>query len=166
MGIDAKPDIHRQGDDAAALDISHRELLELSARFSRLFLKWLDACPEGGFTYPRLRVLEALHCQGPAKMKSLADSLGLSARNMTAVADSLENEGMLRRVAHPTDRRATMLELTDDGLAAADKSLVPRLVEISRLFDELSPVTRDSLRGTLATLVTALETGCARQVEP
>ena len=75
----------------------------------RLFLRWLDACPEGGFTYPRLRVLEALHCQGPAKMKSLADALGLSARNMTAVADSLESEGLLRRVAHPTDRRATLL---------------------------------------------------------
>ena len=109
MSIDVTPDLPRHGDDVAALDISHRELLDLSARFSRLFLKWLDACPEGGFTYPRLRVLEALHCQGPAKMKSLADALGLSARNMTAVADSLESEGLLRRVAHPTDRRATLL---------------------------------------------------------
>jgi DNA-binding MarR family transcriptional regulator len=169
MSIDVKPDIHPHGDDHGdendAPDISHRELLELSARFSRLFLKWVDACPEGGFTYPRLRVLEALHCQGPAKMKSLADALGLSARNMTAVADSLEQDGLLRRVAHPTDRRATLLELTDDGLAAADKSLVPRLAEISRLFDELSPATRDTLRGTLATLVAALETGCTHQVE-
>lgn len=149
-----------------ALEISHRELLELSARFSRLFLKWLDASATGGFTYPRLRLLEALHCQGPAKMKSLADTLGLSARNMTAVADSLEGEGLLRRVAHPTDRRATMLELTADGLAAADASLVPRLAEISRLFDELSPSARDALRGTLATLVAAMESGCSRQVEP
>ena len=153
-------------DEVATPAISHRELLELSARFSRLFLKWLDDCPEGGFTYPRLRVLEALHCQGSAKMKSLADALGLSARNMTAVADSLEHEGLLRRVAHPTDRRATLLELTEDGLAAADRSLVPRLAEISRLFDELSPATRNGLRGTLATLVAAMESGCSHQVEP
>ncbi len=159
-------DATADSDRDSSADISHRELLELSARFSRLFLKWLDACPEGGFTYPRLRVLEALHCQGPAKMKSLADALGLSARNMTAVADSLEGEGLLRRVAHPTDRRATLLELTDDGLAAADRSLVPRLAEISRLFDELSPATRTSLRGTLATLVAALESGCTHRVEP
>ena len=34
---------------------------------------------------------------------------------MTAVADSLEDEGLLRRVAHPSDRRATLLELTADG---------------------------------------------------
>ncbi len=109
--------------------------------------EWLDANSPGGLSYPRLRLLEALHCQGPAKMKTLGDALGLSARNMTAVADSLEGEGLLRRVAHPSDRRATLLELTADGQVAADQSLVPRLAEISRLFDELSPTARNDLRG-------------------
>ncbi|MEY2583068.1 MAG: hypothetical protein QOE09_2917 [Ilumatobacteraceae bacterium] len=90
-------------------------------------------------------------------MKSLADALGLSARNLTAVADSLESDGLLRRVAHPSDRRATLLELTDDGQLAADQSLVPRLVEISQLFEELSPTARNTLRSTLATLVHAME---------
>ncbi len=143
--------------DDASLDLPHRELMELSARFSRCFLRWLDSRTPGGFTYPRLRVLEALHCQGPAKMKTLADALGLSARNLTAVADSLESDGLLRRVAHPSDRRATLLELTAEGQLAADKSLVPRLVEISGLFDELSPTERSTLRATLTTLVGAME---------
>ena len=150
----------------AAPDISHRELLELSARFSHSFQKWVDARPAGGLPYSRLCVLEALHCQGPAKMKTLADALGLSARNMTAVADSLEEEGLLRRVAHPSDRRATLLELTDEGLAAAEESLAPRLAEISRLFDELSPTARNDLRRSLTTLVAAMESGCGQQVEP
>ncbi len=129
--------------------------------FAHSFLKWVDVRPSGGLTFPRLRVLEALHCQGPAKMKTLADGLGLSARNLTAVADSLEGEGLLRRVAHPSDRRATLLELTDDGQVAADESLGPRLAEISRLFDELSPADRDNLRSTLAALVAAMESGCS-----
>lgn len=150
----------------AASHITHRELLELSARFSNSFQKWVDARPGGGLSYPRLCVLEALHCEGPAKMKTLADALGLSARNMTAVADSLEEEGLLRRIAHPSDRRATLLELTEEGLAAADKSLAPRLAEISRLFDELSPTARHDLRKALTTLVAAMESGCAQQVEP
>jgi DNA-binding MarR family transcriptional regulator len=144
-------------------DIPHRELLELSARFSHLFTRWLDAKSPGGLSYPRLRLLEVLHCQGPAKMKTLGDALGLSARNMTAVADSLESDGLLRRVAHPSDRRATLLELTDDGQAAADESLVPRLAEISRLFDELSPTARNDLRATLARLVGAMESGCGAE---
>lgn len=163
MSIDAVPSTESSAD--ASTDVPHRELLELSARFSHSFLRWVDAGPAGGLTFPRLRLLEALHCQGPAKMKTLADALGLSARNLTAVADSLEGEGLLRRVAHPSDRRATLLELTDDGQAAADESLVPRLVEISRLFDELSPAARNNLRGTLATLVAAMESGCGAQSE-
>ncbi len=163
MSIDAVPSTESSAD--ASTDVPHRELLELSARFSHSFLRWVDAGPAGGLTFPRLRLLEALHCQGPAKMKTLADALGLSARNLTAVADSLEGEGLLRRVAHPSDRRATLLELTDDGQAAADESLVPRLVEISRLFDELSPTARNNLRGTLATLVAAMESGCGAQFE-
>jgi DNA-binding MarR family transcriptional regulator len=146
---------------AEVIEIPHRELVELAARFTHGFRRWLDASGPDGLTYPSLRVLESLHCEGPAKMKALADGLGLSARNMTTVADSLENDGLIRRVAHPTDRRATLLELTPTGQAAADESLAPRLEEISRLFEELSPTARNNLRLALATLVAKMETGCA-----
>ena len=159
----ADVDTPRDAGADAALDIPHRELLEMTSRFAHGFLRWVDARPTGGLTYPRLRVLEALHCQGPAKMKTLADTLGLTARNMTAVADSLESEGLLRRVDHPSDRRVTLLELTDAGLAAADESLVPRLAEISRLFDELSSTDRHQLHDTLAALVAAMDSGCNQQ---
>ncbi|HEY0518284.1 MAG TPA: MarR family transcriptional regulator [Ilumatobacteraceae bacterium] len=149
--------------DAAAE--TDRGLVELAARFSQSFLRWLDKGCTGGLTYPRLRVLEALHCQGPAKMKTLADVLGLSARNMTAVADSLEAEGLLRRAAHPSDRRAIVLELTNEGLVVAEQSLIPRIAAISRLFDELSPTDRETFRATLAGLVATMESGCARLEE-
>ena len=43
---------------------------------------------------------------------------------------------------------------------SADESLGPRLAEIGRLFDELSPTARNSLRSTLAALVAAMESGC------
>jgi len=144
-----------------ALDTPYRELLELSANFSHAFLRWLDGSNSGGLSFPRLRVLELLHCRGPAMMKTLADGLGLSARNLTAVADSLEGEGLLRRVAHPTDRRATVLELTAAGQRAADESLAPRLAEIGRLFDELSPTARAGLKHSLSTLVDAMESRLA-----
>jgi DNA-binding MarR family transcriptional regulator len=93
-------------------------------------------------------------------MRTLADGLGLSARNVTAVADALEADGLVRRVAHPTDRRATILELTDAGFAAADASLAPRLAEISRLFDELPPAARSEFQQSLAALVATMESGC------
>jgi DNA-binding MarR family transcriptional regulator len=141
--------------EADVSDVDDRELVELSVRFAHSFLRFLDGSGSDGLNYPRLRLLEALHCQGPAKMKTLADGLGLSARNLTAMADSLECEGLVRRVAHPTDRRVTLLELTPAGQAAADESLAPRLAGISRLFGELSPSERDGLRSALTTLVEA-----------
>jgi DNA-binding MarR family transcriptional regulator len=140
------------------IDVPHRDLIEKSARFSQAFLRWLDGAA-GELTYPRLRVLEVLHCAGPAKMKDLADDLGLTARNLTTLADGLESDGLVRRRAHPTDRRATLLELTAPGMAAAECSLAPRLIEISHLFDELSPTARAQLQRSLDTLVDAMEAG-------
>jgi DNA-binding MarR family transcriptional regulator len=145
-----------------SVDIPHRELVDLSVRFAKLFRRWLDGTEPDGLRYPNLRVLESLHCEGPVKMKTLADNLGLSARNLTTVADSLEDDGLVRRLPHPTDRRATLLELTPAGEAAAAESLAPRRAEISRLFDELSPDAQQSLHEGLATLVEAMETGCQR----
>jgi DNA-binding MarR family transcriptional regulator len=138
-----------------AADVDDRELVELSVRFAHSFLRFLDGSGSDGLSYPRLCLLEALHCQGPTKMKTLADRVGLSARNLTAMADSLECEGLVRRVAHPTDRRATLLELTCEGQAAAEASLTPRLAEISRVFGEQSPSARCELRSALTTLTEA-----------
>jgi DNA-binding MarR family transcriptional regulator len=137
-------------------DVPHRELIERSARFSQAFLRWLDGTT-GGFTYPRLRVLEVLHCNGPTKMKQLADLVGMTARNLTTLADGLEGDALVRRVSHPTDRRATLLELTPSGAAAAECSLAPRLAEISGLFDSLEASEQQQLRRLLDVLVTAME---------
>lgn len=147
------------------VDVAHRDLIETSARFSHAFIRWL-AAPAEGLTYPRLRVLEVLHCQGPAKMKDLADGLGLSARNLTTLADGLEADGLIRRLSFPGDRRATLLELTTLGAAAAECSLAPRLAEISCLFDELTATQQSQLRRSLDTLVAAMENqpGPAREV--
>jgi DNA-binding MarR family transcriptional regulator len=140
----------------AAIDIPNRDLMERSARFAHGFLRWLDGPSTGGLTYPRLRVLETLHCQGPARMKDLADGLGLSARNLTTLADALEDDGLVQRTAHPTDRRVTLLALTDAGRTAADESLAPRLAEISRLFDVLTPAAKDNLASALDALADAM----------
>src|SRR5262245_30896828 len=92
-----------------------RQLVELAAAFSSGYLRWLGATSSDGLNFLRRRVLELLHCQGPQMMRALADELGLTPRNMTALIDALEGERLVRRVAHPTDRRATLIELTPQG---------------------------------------------------
>jgi len=80
------------------------------------YMRWLRSqAPAGGPSTSRLRLLESLHCDGAQKMSDLADVLGVTPRNITALVDGLEEEGMVRRVAHPSDRRATLIELTDSA---------------------------------------------------
>lgn len=156
--VPAPADVTATGDHAGIED--DRNLLDLSARFARGFARILDGKGSGGFSYPHLRVLETLHCQGPSTMRPLAERLGLTARNLTAVADALESDGLLRRVGHPTDRRSTILELTDDGLAVADEALAPRFGELMALFDRLAPDDRARFARTLGELVDAMEADC------
>jgi DNA-binding MarR family transcriptional regulator len=137
-----------------ALDV-RRELVERSAAFASAYLRWIDSGCEG-LSYPRLRLLETLHCRGPQMMRILADEIGLTPRNMTALVDATEAEGLVRRVAHPTDRRAVLIELTDRGFTAADEILQPRASAIAELFDDLSPTDQARLNKALAALLDGL----------
>jgi DNA-binding MarR family transcriptional regulator len=62
---------------------------------------------------PRLRLLIAVEEVGRLRMGDLAEDLGVTARTVTTLVDALEREGLLARLPDPTDRRATLLELTE-----------------------------------------------------
>src|SRR5262245_4272063 len=64
---------------------------------------------------PRMRLLAAMSDQPRTRMGDLAARLGLTARTITTLVDGLEREGLLARRPDPTDRRATLLELTETG---------------------------------------------------
>jgi DNA-binding MarR family transcriptional regulator len=124
--------------------------------FSAGFQRWVKRVGADGLNYVRVRLLGDLHCSGPQKMGALAEDLGLTARNMTAAVDALESEGLVQRKAHPTDRRATLVELTPVGAEAAEKELAPRLAAIAELFDELSEAEQRQLTRLLDRLAAGL----------
>jgi DNA-binding MarR family transcriptional regulator len=125
--------------DLTQMDASQRGkvLVARTVRFAGTFLRWMDSRACGSLTYPRLRLLEALHLGGPAKMADLATQLGISARNMTALVDALEAAQLVVRRPHPSDRRAILIELTAGGIGAAETSLGPGLDAMARLFDRM-----------------------------
>ena len=57
---------------------------------------------------------------------------------MTALVDALEEEKLVERRPHPTDRRATVVELTAPGCEAADAVLGPSTEAMAELFDDLT----------------------------
>lgn len=134
-----------------------RVLVARTARFAGAFLRWVDSRACGRLTYPRLRLLEALHAGGPAKMAELATQLGISARNMTALVDTLEEAHLVVRRSHPGDRRATLIELTPVGIGAAETTLGPGLDAMATIFDRLSLTDQQQYLKALGQLLEGMD---------
>lgn len=62
-----------------------------------------------------LHALEHLERSGGMTPGQLGERLQLTSGAVTALADRLERAGLLGRAPHPTDRRSTMLCLTQDA---------------------------------------------------
>jgi DNA-binding MarR family transcriptional regulator len=72
-----------------------------------------------GLTRARATVIAYLHRGGPMRQRELAEALRVSPRNVTGLLEGLEATGFVVRAAHPTDRRATLVTLTERGTAVA-----------------------------------------------
>jgi DNA-binding MarR family transcriptional regulator len=127
-----------------------------TARFAAGFLRWIDSRAGSGMSYVRLRLLQALHCHGPAIMRDLGTELGASPRNMTALVDALEDASLVVRRPHPTDRRATLIELSPAGVREAEQSLGDHLDTLSAIFAELSAAEREQFSAAMTKLMQAM----------
>jgi len=156
---------HQAADLAAANDTdipdaeSGRSLVGLTARFAANFVRWMEGRTCDGLSYSRLRLLQALHCDGPAIMRDLGEQLGATPRNMTALVDALEDAQLVVRRPHPTDRRATLIELSEAGAQAAELALEPRLDAMAELFGSLSAPERAQFSALIVKLTLAMGSG-------
>ena len=136
---------------------SRLRLVEEFAAFGPAYMRWVKSClGEGGTTYARMRLLGALRCRGPQIMSGLSGELGVTPRNVTALVDALEEDGLVRRKPHPTDRRATVIEMTGKGERTCESALAGHSEAVSELFVDLSEKERRELLGALRTLREAL----------
>jgi len=73
------------------------------------------ALTERGLNTARAEVLYVLHNQGPLVQRQLAQALNCTPRHVTTLVDTLQAADLVHRTPHPTDRRATLVALTDHG---------------------------------------------------
>ena len=132
-------------------------LVDEFAAFGPSYMKWVKSrLQDCGLTYARMRLLGTLHCKGPQIMSSISDDLGVTKRNVTALVDALEEEGLVRRRPHPTDRRATVIELTGQGLEMTEAMYEGHRAAVSELFVDLSEEDRRELIRLLGKLRDAM----------
>lgn len=81
----------------------------------------------------------------------------VSSGGMTSRLDKLEKAGHIARKRHPTDRRAVMIELTDQGKQLVE-AMLPEYVEAQkRALSRLSDADREKLCEGLRKLLASLE---------
>ena len=103
-------------------------------------------------TPSQVRAMRVLDAHGGVRSKELAEHLRIAPRSATEVVDALEAKGLVSRSTDPTDRRATLVELTDRGRELSEEVRRLRGVESEKLFGNLSRTDRAELARILGRL--------------
>ncbi|WP_067185441.1 MarR family winged helix-turn-helix transcriptional regulator [Microtetraspora niveoalba] len=72
--------------------------------------------------------------EGGISIGDLAQAGGVSARNVTGLVDTLERDGLARRVPDPDDRRSVLARITPAGLAWIEAFRRPTQVAMDAIF--------------------------------
>lgn len=102
---------------------------------------------------PRLRMLSTVSEAGKIRMKELAAKLDIQARTVTDFVDALEKDGLLIRIPDPTDRRATLIQLTELAQSYLSKALEQQAVIAEQLIQNLTAEQRKELLELLSLLM-------------
>ena len=136
-----------------------RELAELAPSFDRLRAEGLR---RRRLTLPRRRLLMFLHETGPMRSSDLARRIGVTPRAVTALVDGLVHTGYAERRPDPSDRRATLVSLTDSGTAICIDMQQSFDIFAAQLFAGVDSGDIDAALATVSTIRTNLERLLAR----
>jgi DNA-binding MarR family transcriptional regulator len=120
-------------------------------RAQQIYLARIDAVLRPlGLTFARYEVLMLLHFSraGSLPLSKVGARLQVHATSVTNAVDRLEAQGLLRRVPHPTDKRTTLAEITEEGRSVA----INATDEVNREVFSAPGVTRSQLDELLAAL--------------
>jgi DNA-binding MarR family transcriptional regulator len=113
-----------------------------------------DALGKAELSMPKYSVLNELVSAGEAlSLGELASRLSCVRSNMTQLVDRLEADGLVRRVACPTDRRSVKAEITEAGRTRQEEGNK----EVTRLQEEVVSSVPVEDRATLVRLLGKLK---------
>jgi DNA-binding MarR family transcriptional regulator len=135
------------------------EVLELVSLLQRDQARWFE---RDGLSESRAHLLWVLQ-HGPVTQRSLADTMGVTPRNVTGLVDGLAATGHVERRPHPTDRRATLVTLTPHGLRAV-AAMIEGYGELTEvLFGGFTAEDVRSFRSAMRTMLARLRTRLAEE---
>ena len=133
-------------------------ILDRLLRISLLVQQDLAGAFDGTpLTTSRVHCLWELSRSGPTTQATLASALDVTPRTVTSLVDALESSGYAERRAHPTDRRAVLVALTDLGRTTMTTMARERQQLATDLVGDLDPGRLEELAADLSRIAERLD---------
>lgn len=115
----------------------------------------------GELTLAQLSILITLLDRGPIRMTELAAQERVRTPTTTVAIRRLEKIGLVKRSRDPSDLRAVLVDITDEGLASHRESMANRHAALAAMLSKLSPDDLDTLTRALEPLERLATRGAA-----
>jgi DNA-binding MarR family transcriptional regulator len=145
------------------VDTSPIEIVELLHRITTNLGEAVEPIYDGApLSGPELAMLmELRHFRAPVMARRLAELVGISPAGVSKALTRLGKRGLIERSASTTDRRASLVSVTQSGIAAID-NLMPRRLRIeAELLTDLG-ADRAKVLEALHLLAQSVERGAQR----
>jgi DNA-binding MarR family transcriptional regulator len=130
------------------------ELVQVNGRLVRVAARRL-AHTQAGVESPAVwRTLGVLLAEGPMRLGELAAHSRVAQPTMTKLVATLADRGHVRRQPDPSDARALMIAITDEGRTAYDARSAAGAAALAPYFTDLAPEDLAALRRTVELLRT------------
>jgi DNA-binding MarR family transcriptional regulator len=134
------------------------QIMEMQRRFNQVIReRTLDSWVKLTLTIPQLKSLFYISRHGRVNLSGLASGIRVTPANVTGIVDRLVEQGLLRRIPDPDDRRIIWLRLTEKGEALVANLREGRASEMHRILDGLSTDDLSLLARSLDMLARAAE---------
>ena len=105
--------------------------------------------PPDGISLTAAATLATLERSGPRRLTALAGQEGVTQPAMTQLIGRLQEAGLVRREADPTDGRVVQVWLTDLGRDLLARRRAVRAERLAVILDQISPEHRAALGAAL-----------------
>lgn len=143
------------------LDVSPMGVIGRMGRLAKHFEHAIqDTFSQFGLNVREFDVLATLRRSGDPYQLSptaLFNTLMVSSGTMTHRVDQLEQGGLVKRIPDPSDRRGTLITLTEEGFNLIEKALEAHVANEHRILSVLKQSERELFIVLLRKLLTSFE---------
>ncbi len=125
LQFDAIAEARRQWESRQWAAPAHMAAITSIMRAQQILIAKVDeALKPFDLTFARYEALVLLHFSrhGELPMGKMGDRLMLHPTSVTNIIDRLEQQDLVQRVPHPTDRRTVLAQVTEDGRQVVEKA--------------------------------------------